>query len=319
MDYNALIDRIYEANNYPGLSKLVTLVKKVNPSITPKQIKQWFDVQLEIQLLHKQEKKEASGHIVADVKNEIWCLDIFDLSKYRESNNNYRYILAMVDVFTRRAWAEPMQTKDSETVGATLQSIMMEAKEKPRVILSDNDAAYTGYFFQHVLEDNKIILQMNTVGDHNALGIIDNFARRIKFIFSKMFIRSKNTRWISKLSEVIKQYNNTPHSSLGGLTPNEATEDQHKAKLVDINQTKRMYNKIVSDLEPGDKVRKSIKEMFTKGTEPKWSDEVYTVVKTIGKKVKLDDETMNLRHNLLQVPRDAETTETNAINQIKQK
>jgi len=71
MDYNALIDRIYEANNYPGLSKLVTLVKKVNPSITPKQIKQWFDVQLEIQLLHKQEKKEASGHIVADVKNEI--------------------------------------------------------------------------------------------------------------------------------------------------------------------------------------------------------------------------------------------------------
>jgi len=146
-------------------------------------------------------------------------MDIFDLSKYQESNNKYRYILAMVDVLTRKAWAEPMQTKDNETVGATLLSIMMESREQPRVLLTDNDAAYTGEFFQKVLEDKDIMLQMNTVGDHNALGIIDNFAKRIKFIFSKMFIRNKNTRWVKKLSQVIKQYNNTVRTSLGGLTP----------------------------------------------------------------------------------------------------
>jgi len=51
-----------------------------------------------------------------------------------------------------------------------------------------------------------------------------------------------------------------------------------------------MHNKTASDLQPGDKVRKSIKDTFTKGAEPKWSDEVYTVVKTVGKKVKLDDD-----------------------------
>ena len=94
----------------------------------------------------------------------------------------------MVDVFTRKAFAEPMQTKDSETVGATFLSIMLENKEQPRALLTDNDAAYSGRFFQDVLDDKEIVLNINTVGDHHALGIIDNFAKRLKFIFYKIFI-----------------------------------------------------------------------------------------------------------------------------------
>ena len=47
--------------------------------------------------------------------------------------------------------------------------------------------------------------------------------------------------------------------------------------------------KTVSDLKPGDKVRKLTKNTFTKGTDPIWSDEVYTVVKATGNKIRLDD------------------------------
>jgi hypothetical protein len=72
----------------------------------------------------------------------------FDLSKYREHKNDYRYILAMVDKFSRRAWAEPMQTKDAETVGATCLSIMMEHKQEPRVFFTENDAADQTNFFR---------------------------------------------------------------------------------------------------------------------------------------------------------------------------
>ena len=102
------------------------------------------------------------------------------------------------------------------------------------------------------------------MGDHHALGIIDNFSKRLNFIFSKKFKKHKNTRWINKLDGVIKIYNNTAHSSLGGLTPNEATKEEHIAKLVEINRVKRKYNKIVLDLEAGDKVRKLITTVFTK-------------------------------------------------------
>ena len=54
----------------------------------------------------------------------------------------------------------------------------MEHKQQPRVLLTDNDKAYQGSFFQQVLDDKEIVLNMNTVGDHHALGIIDNFAKK---------------------------------------------------------------------------------------------------------------------------------------------
>ena len=40
-----------------------------------------------------------------------------------------------------------------------------------------------------------------------------------------------------------------------------------------------MENKTVSDLVENNKVRIRIEGIFTKGTEPKWSDEFYTVEK----------------------------------------
>ena len=60
MDYTALIDRIYENNNYPGYTNLIKLVQKEHPNITKTQIKKWHDAQLEVQLLHAQHKKKAS-------------------------------------------------------------------------------------------------------------------------------------------------------------------------------------------------------------------------------------------------------------------
>ena len=100
-------------------------------------------------------KTSPTGHITANLEDELWTIDIFDLSKYKAENNNFRYIFAAVDTFTRKAYCEPTQTKDSDTIGATLLSIIMESNHSPRVILSVNDAAYSGKTFQKVLEHKK--------------------------------------------------------------------------------------------------------------------------------------------------------------------
>ena len=78
MNANNIIDHIYEANNFPGFSALVKLVHKQNPSISQRQIKQFYDTQLEIQILHKQPKIKPSSHVTADLENEFCNLDIYD-------------------------------------------------------------------------------------------------------------------------------------------------------------------------------------------------------------------------------------------------
>ena len=71
MYVNNIIDNIYEANNYQGFSTLVKLVQKQSPSISKRQIKQFYNAQLEIRLLHTQPKIKPSGHVTADLENEF--------------------------------------------------------------------------------------------------------------------------------------------------------------------------------------------------------------------------------------------------------
>jgi hypothetical protein len=42
---------------------------------------------------------------------------------------------------------------------------------------------------------------------------------------SKEFLENKKTRWIDTLPKIIEQYNNTPHTALDNITPNQAITD----------------------------------------------------------------------------------------------
>jgi len=80
-----------------------------------------------------------------------------------------------------------------------------------------------------------------------------------------------------------------------------------------INLFKSTKNKTVSDLEPGDKVRIKIAGMFTKSSEPQFSDEVYVVENVRGRTIELTDGQVKKRRNLLKVPKDTKTKLTNVI------
>ena len=81
-----------------------------------------------------------------------------------------------------------------------------------------------------------------------------------------------------------------------------------------LNLVKSQENKTISDLNIGDNVRIKISGIFTKGTEPRWSDETYSVKKIQGTTITLNDDTKFKRNNLIKV---AEVDNSNKINIIK--
>jgi len=255
MDYYQNVENIYLENNFPSTNRLYKLVQEANIPVSRKFVQTFLDEQTEKQLLQTQIKKHPEGHIVSNYLNEIWQMDIFDYSKFFESNNKYKYMLVCVDVFSRKAYVEPMVEKSSETVATTLKVIILKAKHSPKIITCDTDGAYEGKPFQQLLLEEKIVLDRVVVGDHHALGIIDRFARTLKLILSKIFIRTKSTRWIDKIENVINVYNKTPHSGILDLTPNDANKPENQSILKKLNYEKRQANKQVSDLKPTDKVR----------------------------------------------------------------
>ena len=311
------VDVIYEANNFPTLDRLYKLVKEAHPEISRQYVKRFLDGQQETQLLKRKMKSQSHGCITAVYPNQKWTIDLLDYSKFLENNNGYRYIFTVIDVFSRKAYCEPLNSKKTEEVSANLQSIIMQVGAPPRIIISDNEGAYSGKPFQELLKDHKILISMNIPNNHNALGIIDSFAKKLKIIFSKYFIRNRNTRWIKVLPEIIKTYNNTPHSGIADLTPNQALKPENRPIIGDINLEKQLMNKRISDLKEGDKVRKYTANKFSKKSEPVWSDEVYTVETVRGNTIYLTDGSSVRRDNLLKQHPDAVSSEPNVITATK--
>ena len=156
---DTIINNIYTKNNFPSNERLYKLVQKDNNDITRNDIKSFLDKQKEYQILKVQHNIKPNGRLVAFAINEIWQMDIF----------------------TRKAFVEPIKNKNSNDCSIALEHII-KVNGIPRVIMCDNDKAYEGKEFNNILKKYDILINENVIGDHNALGIIDRFARTLKTI-----------------------------------------------------------------------------------------------------------------------------------------
>ena len=224
-------------------------------------------------------------------------------------------MMAIMDVFSRKAWCYPMYTKSLEDATPTIKKFFKTSgihdynKHVLCIIMSDSDSAFQGdnrdeeQNFQKVLSDNNAVLESVKLNDHSALGIIDVFAKNLKRVLTKEFLESGSTNWVEKLDSVIDAYNKSPHSSLDGISPNEAISDPKKrAYVLNLNILKARSNGFVTDLTPGDKVRIKDTALFKKGTESRWTDDVFTVESASGKTVMLTDGQRVKRDSVLKVP-----------------
>jgi transposase InsO family protein len=317
------LNKIWIENLYPAKAKLLKIAKESRPEIKANEVNDFLDAKQSYQLLKESKKLKANtGHVVAYRINEIWQIDIFDMTRYAGSNKGYKYMFACMDVFTRYGYIVPMKNKDITSTTTALKEILSKNKSgpqsSPNLIISDNDSSFMGEMFQKVLTDHDIHHSPNAIEDHNSLGIIDNFAKRIKRILTAQFLETKNKNWIDNIQEIIKTYNNSSHSSLGGFTPAEAMKDNEKLNqyLFLVNTRKSQKNINASDLSIGDKVRIRIGNRFAKGTDPRYSDTIHKVKEIYGNNILLDNDRKYIRINLLKVPDNTESTDKPNIIQV---
>ena len=317
------IAEVWRNNNYPGAERLTKLVKEKHPNkyIGKHQIIKFLSEQTASQTFKEKRKSKPKGHIVANIVNELWQMDIFDLSRYEKTNDGFRYLLACVDVFSRKAYVKPMKNKDTSTViDAFTNIIIHKTGPKIRSIIADQDPAWTNSTWLTFIEKENIAFNTNALKDHRALGIIDNFAKRIKLTLNKRFVDTNSTKWIDYITKVITTYNNQEHRSLGEATPNKVVKDTKTQDVIKtINEEKAQKNNTTSSINVGDKVKKNmlINESYAKGTDPKWSEKIFTVTEVKGQRIRLNDGTYYLDDHLLKVPETATDAETNVINKVK--
>ena len=153
--------------------------------------------------------------------DDIWSLDILDLKDYGpENNRGYRYVLVVIDNFSKFGWTVPLKNKNAQTIKDSFENILISSKRKPNLIESDRGKEFYNNIFQDFLNKNNIKLYCR----NSSYGAVfaERFNRTIRDLLKKIVFEQGDAKWIDILPTITKQYKNRIHSSIK-LTPTQAS------------------------------------------------------------------------------------------------
>ena len=149
--------------------------------------------------------------------DEIWSLDILDLKDYGPKNNRrYRYVLVIIDNFSKFDWTIPLKNKKAQTIKDSFENILISSKRKPNLIETDRGREFYNNIFQDFLIKNNIELYSRNTNLGAVLA--ERFNKSIRDLPKRPVFEKGDGNWIDILSTITKQYNNRIHSSTK-LTP----------------------------------------------------------------------------------------------------
>ena len=210
--------------------------------------------------------------------DDIWSLDILDLKDYCPQNNrNYRYVLVIIENFSKYGWTVPLKNKNAQTIKNSFENILINSKRKPNLIESDRGKEFYNNIFQDFLNKNDIKLYSR----NTSLGAVfaERFNRTIRDLLKKPVFEKGDGNWIDLLPKITKQYINRIHSSTK-LTPIQASLKKNEGFLYKNLLDKR--NKITPKFQINDLVRTAdLKRTFSKGDTTNWSYKFYKITEII--------------------------------------
>ena len=200
----------------------------------------------------------------------IWGGDLADMQLLSKFNKRFRFLLCVIDIFSKYASVIPLKDKKEISIANGFQKILDDSKRKPNKIWVDRGSDFYNNSFKKWLKDNDIA--MYSTNNEEKSVIAERFIRTLKTkIYKYMTAISKNV-YIDKLDDIVKEYNNKYHTSI-------------KMKPVDVmDNTYIDFKKEINNKDPkvnvGDHVRISkYKNIFAKGHMPNWSEEIFVIKK----------------------------------------
>jgi len=70
--------------------------------------------------------------------DDLWQADVVEMRPYARQNKGHNYILTVIDVFSKYAWAVPLKTKSGNEVVAALYKIFRKSARRPKNLQTDN-------------------------------------------------------------------------------------------------------------------------------------------------------------------------------------
>ena len=119
-----------------NVNKLYDKIHETHPEITKNELQKFYDKQPINKLLKPIRKPKHFNSYVANYPSHIYQIDIINYTRFKQ--NNYQYILCVIDIYSRYLMAKAMTNRNLETIIKSFEEIIKE-NGVPFKIESDNE------------------------------------------------------------------------------------------------------------------------------------------------------------------------------------
>ena len=173
----------------------------------------WSD-ELAEELHNLVKKKFKKRKVVVYGIDQTWASDLVDMQPWSKYNKGYKYLLTVIDTFSKYGWAVPLKDKNGETVASAFKEIMTRGRKPENVWVDKGNKFYN----KHV----RALLNINSTENEEKSSVVGRWNRTMKEKKLKYFTANSTNEYLPVLQDLVKQYNNIKHSSVK-MTPAQAS------------------------------------------------------------------------------------------------
>jgi transposase InsO family protein len=211
---------------YSSVHKVFMAAKKRNKDVEKEDVEKWLSSKPTYsQFKQTTTKIKRRKIIVRGIKHQFQA-DLMDLLPFQRSNLGYKYLLTIVDCFSRKADAIPLKTKQGKEVKVAFQKIFNGHMGKPKKIQTDQGSEFYNSWVKSLFKEKKII-HFHTKQNVKA-AMVERFNRTLRNKINKHMDATNSFNFINALPKLIQGYNNAIHSSLKKYSPNQVNKKNEK-------------------------------------------------------------------------------------------
>lgn len=207
------------------------------PQIKAKKILQ----EIEGYTLHREYKqpKAYNPYYVHRRRDQVQG-DLIDVAGIAEANDRVRFLLALIDIFTKKLWVYPLPNKGAVVMKRTMETWLRSLRTKPKILKTDRGTEFTNRQVQQTLASHRV--EWQPANGTMKAAIAERVNKTLQILIYKYLTENETTRYIDVLPRLVQTYNKRGHRTLEGVSPAEADRPISQARIAAIHHSR--YDKI---------------------------------------------------------------------------
>ena len=94
-------------------------------------------------------RKCKKRKVYSSFKDNIWGVDLADMQLLSKFNKGFRFLLCVIDIFSKYAWVIPLKDKKGVSIATGFEKILKDSNRKPNKIWVDKGSEFYNNSFKN--------------------------------------------------------------------------------------------------------------------------------------------------------------------------